>query len=95
VRAVQRAVEIDEVEVENDVPTVDPAPPPPPAPSSVAPPANGAVAAPTPSAGSPAAPAVAANAAQDTEHLREQVLRWVRSELLVNRERAGRLTDLR
>ena len=25
----------------------------------------------------------------------KQVLRWVRAELLINRERAGRLTDLR
>jgi hypothetical protein len=49
----------------------------------------------SPQATPQATPAAAAGAAQDTEQLREQVLRWVRSELLVNRERAGRLTDLR
>jgi hypothetical protein len=43
----------------------------------------------------PHAPATSATAAQDLERLHEQVLRWVRAELLVNRERAGRLTDLR
>jgi ribosomal protein L12E/L44/L45/RPP1/RPP2 len=42
-----------------------------------------------------AAPAAAPGALPDPEQLREQVLRWVRAELLVNRERAGRLTDLR
>jgi hypothetical protein len=42
-----------------------------------------------------AAPAAAPAAAQDPDQLHEQVIRWIRSELLVNRERAGRLTDLR
>jgi len=32
---------------------------------------------------------------QDPDHLREQIIGWVRAELLVNRERTGRLTDLR
>jgi hypothetical protein len=31
---------------------------------------------------------------QDPEQLREHVLRWVRAELLINRERAGRLSDI-
>jgi hypothetical protein len=48
-----------------------------------------------PVAAVPHAPAATATAAQDTERLREQVLRWIRAELLVERERAGRLTDLR
>ena len=29
------------------------------------------------------------------DHLREQIIGWIRAELLVNRERTGRLTDLR
>jgi hypothetical protein len=32
---------------------------------------------------------------QDPDHLREQIIGWIRAELLVNRERTGRLTDLR
>jgi hypothetical protein len=36
-----------------------------------------------------------AAAGQDPEHLREQIIGWIRAELLVNRERSGRLTDLR
>jgi hypothetical protein len=31
----------------------------------------------------------------DPDQLHEQVIRWIRAELLVNRERTGRLTDLR
>jgi hypothetical protein len=86
-RPVQRVVQIDELEIRTPV---DPAPFPNPA-------APGAPAAPSPApatAGASPAPA-AAPAAEDPDHLREQVLRWVRAELLVNRERAGRLTDLR
>ena len=40
-------------------------------------------------------PAAGSAPAQTPEQLREQVIRWIRAELLVNRERAGRLTDLR
>jgi hypothetical protein len=80
-RPVQRAVEINELQI---------APAPGQAPTApVSAPATGA----TPTSVPPAA--AAATPAQDPEHLREQVLRWVRAELLVNRERAGRLTDLR
>jgi hypothetical protein len=82
---VQRAVEIDELQI---APT--PASPPA-APAPAAATLPGAAQAP---AAVPGAPAGAA-APQDPEQLREQVLRWVRAELLVNRERAGRLTDLR
>jgi hypothetical protein len=81
-RPVQRAVEIDELQIK-----------PAPAHAGAAAPASAPASASTPTS-SAAAPAGAA-AAQDPEHLREQVLRWVRAELLVNRERAGRLTDLR
>jgi hypothetical protein len=81
---VQRAVEIDELQITPQAPAG------PAAPVAAASPPPGAS---TPTS-SPAAPAGAASA-QDPEHLREQVLRWVRAELLVNRERAGRLTDLR
>jgi hypothetical protein len=85
-RPVQRAVEIDELQITPaQAPATLSAPAPAPAPST----ANGSV--PT---SAPATPAAAASA-QDPDHLREQVLRWVRAELLVNRERAGRLTDLR
>jgi hypothetical protein len=81
---VQRAVEIDEVQIKANVAPSAPAP---------APPASTASAPGTTAAS--AAPAAAVSPAQDPEQLREQVLRWVRAELLVNRERAGRLTDLR
>jgi hypothetical protein len=77
---VQRAVEINELQIK-------------PAPGQA--PAAPASAPATGSTATSAPPAAAATPAQDPEHLREQVLRWVRAELLVNRERAGRLTDLR
>jgi hypothetical protein len=80
-RPVQRAVEINELQI-TPAPGQAPA-----APASAPATSSTPTSAPTPAA--PAAPA------QDPEHLREQVLRWVRAELLVNRERAGRLTDLR
>jgi hypothetical protein len=57
--------------------------------------ATAAASEPTTGPAAAASPAGAPSAATDPEHLREQVLRWVRAELLVNRERAGRLTDLR
>jgi hypothetical protein len=84
---VQRAVEIAEIQIQAErtpPPSLNPATPA--APAAPSPPVatNGA-----------AVPSAAAPAAQDPDHLREQVLRWVRAELLVNRERAGRLTDLR
>jgi hypothetical protein len=81
-RPVQRAVEINELQIT-----------PAQAPAGAAAPASAPASTSTPTS-TAAAPAGAA-AAQDPEHLREQVLRWVRAELLVNRERAGRLTDLR
>jgi hypothetical protein len=62
-RTVQRAVQIDDVQVESSAP---------------------------PQAAGGAAP----SALQDPEQLREHVLRWVRAELLINRERAGRLSDI-
>jgi hypothetical protein len=83
-RPVQRAVQIDELQIKADVAPAAPAPAGAPGPSAPATPTGGA-----------SAPAAAAPAAQDPDQLREQVLRWVRAELLVNRERAGRLTDLR
>jgi hypothetical protein len=82
-RPVQRAVEIDELQIQPSAPAAPVAP------------ASAGPAAPAIQTGGAAAPAAAAPAAQDPDQLREQVLRWVRAELLVNRERAGRLTDLR
>ncbi len=43
----------------------------------------------------PTATSQGAAGGQDPDHLREQIIGWVRAELLVNRERTGRLTDLR
>jgi hypothetical protein len=79
---VQRAVEIDELQITS--PTS--------APRDAPAPVTAATRAPAAASG---APAPAPGAPADPEQLREQVLRWVRAELLVNRERAGRLTDLR
>jgi hypothetical protein len=79
---VQRVVELDELLITSTVP------------ASPAAPAPAPVTTRAPAAGS-GAPAAAPGAPADPEQLREQVLRWVRAELLVNRERAGRLTDLR
>jgi hypothetical protein len=88
-RPVQRAV------VVNEIPALaDPSPPSP----SVAPPPPPPIAAAAPDpapAAAVAAPPSASDAARERERLHEQVLRWVRAELLVNRERAGRITDLR
>jgi hypothetical protein len=79
-RPVQRAVVIDELQTAVDDPAAPAAP-----------------AGPAPAAPAPAAPAgggAVPGGLQDPEQLREHVLRWVRAELLINRERAGRLSDI-
>ena len=81
----QRAVLIDEVQITADAGRARPARDQ--RPGSACPAGTGTAARRRAAAGGPAQ--------HDPEHLREQVLRWVRAELLVNRERAGRLTDLR